>query len=177
MQNKHRIEEKLKVFLEAKHEESRLINIINTIEKCKITGWEKWLQIELAHFLNNSFINENGYNWSREYGYTPTGEKAEKSLIYPDFAISFDNEKTLYLIEIKVNHDKSALEKGMTEDLKKYENTKKLKWNKQSFPIKGVFFLGILTNSNKDSIKLIDCHIKGKIPETNSSYFLCYKAS
>ena len=47
------------------------------------------------------------------------GEKIRP--IYPDFAISFDNEDTLYLIELKVGGDPSKLVKGIQEDRNKYE--------------------------------------------------------
>tara|TARA_Y100000588_G_scaffold392016_2_gene502490 strand:+ start:468 stop:1037 length:570 start_codon:yes stop_codon:yes gene_type:complete len=184
MDSVKKIENKLKEFLASENDNSRLPSVLKTIEKCKITGWEKWLQIEMAHFLENSFADDIGYRWSREYGYQINhDEKNEEKIttIYPDFAISFDSEESLYLVELKVSDNPSTLDSEIQKDREKYELLKKkdntLLWGRKRYAVKGVFYIGLLSNNsrNKNNFDNLPRETKfGSILSTNSSYMLLY---
>ncbi|CAM3458263.1 MULTISPECIES: hypothetical protein [Yersinia] len=73
---------------------------LRLISDMDITGWENWLQIEIALFLCR---NEHIISWGREVRF----ENPEGQRIVPDFFL-VNSDDTLSLIEVKMNKNKVA---------------------------------------------------------------------
>ncbi|WJG27809.1 hypothetical protein QSU96_19795 [Vibrio furnissii] len=78
-------------------QEEHVQKAISTIGKCKISGWEGWLQVEFANYLETKVYGEEkkNFDWYREYkiitkspNYDANDE--QNKYIIPDFWISSD---------------------------------------------------------------------------------------
>jgi len=173
--NKKWFEEKLAEFLSDK--DDRISPVLNTISDCKITGWEKWLQIEFAHFINNKYQKEEGsLRWSREYKYKSDGAK---EIVIPDFAVSFDNDKSLFLVETKISNKTSTIQLEIGKDIEKYKNINSLLWDGNEYEINGIYFIGITTSTNnnsefEESLSTAKLEISGNVGKTISQYCIYY---
>lgn len=107
--------------------QERVRSTIATIKECNITGWEKWLQVEFAHYLQaNIYKNaQHEFRWYREYKVITSScendnNKSEKQHILPDFWVSSDeDEHSYYLVELKCTNT-GDLETKMAEDINKW---------------------------------------------------------
>lgn len=99
-------------------------NRLNIIEEKAITGWEIWLQVELAFFLDK---HENVMEWVREVS-CATDKRVEKlkakGII--DFWLREKNKSTATMIAIELKQAKSAKSciTAMMKDLNKYHSLK-----------------------------------------------------
>lgn len=148
----------IKDFLEI----DRVKEAIATITKCKITGWEGWLQVEFAYYLETVVYGkqERKFDWYREYKINthsaPNDEESEEQnkYIIPDFWISSDQgDDSYYLIEFKRSNS-GSLRRDMEEDITKWKAhieqcTDELKCGsdpENTYTNCGVFFVGVDTN-------------------------------
>lgn len=99
-------------------------NRLNLIEKRNITGWEIWLQVELAFFLDE---HENVMEWMREISCS-TDRRVEKlkakGII--DFWVREKNKSTETMIAIELKQSQSAKSciTAMIKDLNKFYSLK-----------------------------------------------------
>jgi hypothetical protein len=165
--NQDQVSKCIKDFLET----DRVKEAIATITKCKITGWEGWLQVEFAHYLETVVYGEQErkFDWYREYQInthsSPNDEESEEKnkYIIPDFWISSDQgDDSYYLIEFKRSNS-GSLPSDMEKDITKWKahiGCYKGALECASEPGKaykncGVFFVGVETNPSdlRPSIK------------------------
>jgi len=156
--NQDQVSKCIKDFLET----DRVKEAIATITKCKITGWEGWLQVEFAYYLETVVYGKHKqkFDWYREYKInthsSPNDEESEEKSKYiiPDFWISSDQgDDSYYLIEFKRSNSRS-LPGDMGEDITKWKAhieqcTDELKCGsdpENTYTNCGVFFVGIDTN-------------------------------
>lgn len=104
--------------------QKRIRDHLNLIEEKAITGWEIWLQIELAFFLDKQ---ENVMEWVREVSCS-TDKRVEKlkdkGII--DFWLKERNKSTETMIAVELKQSKSAKSciTAMMKDLNKYYSLK-----------------------------------------------------
>jgi hypothetical protein len=102
----------------------------------KITGWEKWLQIELATYLRE---HESIKNWGREVQHKLDKRSAKsKNSCAIDFVIHQKHKHSNLALEIKQGKSMAGCVQGMLRDLLKVNKIK----NSQ-FESRGVWCLGI----------------------------------
>ena len=97
---------------------------LSTIKKCNIRGWEKWLQIEFALFLEN---HENCPNWKRETRYSLDRRSSKTAnQAYADFCIrkKYSSINHYIAIEFKAMNRWSDCLRGMMVDWAKIEKIK-----------------------------------------------------
>lgn len=162
--NKEQIFKLLHEFIQ----QPRIQSTLSTIKECDISGWEGWLQVEFAHYVQNEVYNKKKFqfSWYREYKVITKSDRYDESdknnkYIIPDFWISSDTnklqttEKDFYLIEFK-RSNKGDIHKLMKEDIRKWRSFIDLAKNKRNLVCRnktydvyfncGVFFVGIDTN-------------------------------
>lgn len=97
---------------------------LNLIEEKNITGWEIWLQVELAFFLD---VQENVTDWLREVPCS-TDRRVEKlkakGII--DFWLREKNKSSEMMIAVELKQAKSAKRciSAMIKDLNKFHSLK-----------------------------------------------------
>lgn len=149
--------------------QERVRSTIATIKECDITGWEKWLQVEFAHYLQTKIYknDEHEFRWYREYkvisSHCDKGD-SQKEYILPDYWISSDKgENSYYLIELKCSNT-GSLEAKMAEDVNKWntyieKHGRILACSSDSMEYRnsGVFFVGVDTKHKETEIEARDC--------------------
>ncbi|EGR2798107.1 hypothetical protein [Vibrio cidicii] len=153
--------------------QERVRSTIATIKECNITGWEKWLQVEFAHYLQaNIYKNaQHEFRWYREYKVITSScendnNKSEKQHIPPDFWLSSDeDEHSYYLVELKCTNT-GDLETKMAEDINKWNmhiknNRHVLTCVSDSVQYRnaGIFFVGVDIRYKDLTIDVSDCHL------------------
>ncbi|MFA0438897.1 hypothetical protein BCU70_12090 [Vibrio sp. 10N.286.49.C2] len=158
---------------------------IATIKECQISGWEGWLQVEFAHYLQGTVYKDKKtpFSWYREYKII-TGQEGDNDkvdYIIPDFWISSDTnpEQDFYLIEFKRSNN-GDIKKLMEDDISKWTNHISLSSNPSDikcqngkkeeyiYKNKGVIFVGVDT---KLDATLIKDEIEGVIAHGMASPF------
>jgi hypothetical protein len=131
-------------FVKQKHIQNRL----NFIDNHYVTGWETWLQIEFAHFINS---HENVSEWSREDQFSTDKRKSKfKDKIAIDFLVrqkGFSKDKYIAL-ELKQHYSIETCIAYMMDDIAKLDNVKLSETNFRSF-----WNIGIHPRDNKTTIK------------------------
>lgn len=151
--------------------QERVRSTIATIKECYITGWEKWLQVEFAHYLQAHIYknNQHEFRWYREYKViSSTCEKdnnrSQKEHILPDYWISSDEgEHSYYLVELKCSNT-GDLESKMAGDVNKWKMHTKEHGHVLtcvSDPVQyrnaGIFFVGVDIGFKEIQIEVGDC--------------------
>lgn len=137
-------------------EEEHIKEVIATIKECQVSGWEGWIQVEFAHYLQKKVYKDQkaNFSWYREYKVHSSGDNH----IIPDFWISSDEDEISYfLIEFKRSNS-GKLEDEMKVDVEKWRNHIAINQGKLYCPTDnktynnlGVFFVGVDTNpANKE---------------------------
>ncbi|RZP80906.1 hypothetical protein D8T51_07080 [Vibrio vulnificus] len=141
-------------------QEEHVQKAISTIGKCKISGWEGWLQVEFANYLETKVYGEEkkNFDWYREYkiitkspNYDANDE--QNKYIIPDFWISSDQaSNAYYLIEFKrsntgaiVSEMKVDIEKWLTHMDSYKDALECASESGQNYKNLGVFFVGVDT--------------------------------
>ncbi|MGR5258646.1 hypothetical protein ACPV5Q_01630 [Vibrio astriarenae] len=146
-------------------QEEHVQKTIATIGKCQISGWEGWLQVEFAHYLETKVYGEKKqqFNWYREYKIITKSSIYDKSdeqnkYIIPDFWISSGpDSNAYYLIEFKRSNT-GAIVREMKVDIEKwlthidyYNDTLEcVSEPENNYKNLGVFFVGIDTKSTDE---------------------------
>lgn len=147
--NERELAEYFKKFFEC----GRVKEVLATIKECGISGWEVWLQVEFAHYLQKKVYKEEEvkFDWHREYKIT----NGAGSSIIPDFWVSSDsNDKSYFLIELKRSNSGKLKEK-MKRDIKKWQgyieqhgDILECAGDPETYSLSGIFFVGVDTNPN-----------------------------
>jgi hypothetical protein len=109
---------------------------LQVIRAQRITGWEKWLQVEFAAFIQD---HENVKAWGREapYGFDMRIEKARKTCAV-DFIIHQKFKQSHLALEMKQIDSVSRCTRAMIEDI-----AKMLTIRRSEFDIRSVWSLGV----------------------------------
>ncbi|ATD64711.1 hypothetical protein ACFPVS_04740 [Neisseria weixii] len=103
-------------------ERQEFIDRLNTIEKTEITGWEIWLQVEFALFLQE---HKRVAEWKREIRHSLDMRKSDYwNNASIDFYIRQKQARSFIPLEIKQNRNASSCIKSMSDDIKKFRNIK-----------------------------------------------------
>lgn len=103
--------------------QSSIIKTLKIIDEQKISGWEKWMQIEFAKFCNeNSKISQ----WCREERYE-LDKRASKNRnsCSVDFSLRQKHKQTWLAIELKQKDSASGCIKSMLKDAVKLSKIKR----------------------------------------------------
>ncbi len=150
----------------------RIKSVITTIMDCNISGWEGWLQVEFAHYLQTEvYKNDESCEWYREYKVKSKSNVDDKEgFIIPDFWIKStecnSEHESYYLIEFKRDNSGKMLD-GIKKDIEKWtthieHSGDELKCPDHADSINtGVFFIGI----DKSGIVFDDTIDKAKMIE------------
>ena len=147
-----------------------------------ITSYEKWLQIELSHFMDKQYnlsylILEDEFK-VRKDSFT------DKTKVRPDIGFrpkGWKKESLIY-IELKQNLDYKKCLKEMIKDFEKVDAS--LKWSKNRNNIRYIYLCGVFKNTenlkgsffkeyieNNSVIDLSDGYLFKSIPNTQYSVF------
>lgn len=140
------VEQLITAFFAKKHIQERL----KLIKKKEVTGWEIWLQVEFAVFIDNHC--DIG-NWWREYPYSvdKRSEKYRQHMVI-DFVFRKKNASTTRYIalEFKQNLNTTACIRGMLQDIGKVFNVKS-----SEDDIRSMWCLGIHPESTEVEDKIL----------------------
>lgn len=132
--------------------------ILAAIDESAMTGWEKWLQIELASFLGT---HAGVRAWWRESKYELDQRVLDsRKMCAVDFLVREKGKQTHMALELKQGNSPNGCIKGMLRDKKKIAAIKSAK-----FDIRSVWCLGVhraedpseirrLTNYHADKMKV-----------------------
>lgn len=161
--------------------QTNIIVRLKLISQKEITGWEIWLQVEFAIFLDE---HSNIARWDREYTYSVDGRKNKnRSLIAVDFTFRKKNSSTYRYIALEMKQNKSASSciRAMMNDIHKLLSIKR-----SVDDIRSIWNLGVHLYEEPDVIyekvrkheryfklRLIDnCIASDRIKDTHFSYTL-----
>ncbi len=151
--------------------------ILRALDESSITGWEKWLQIELAAFLG---VHTGITAWWRESKHELDQRVlASRKKCAVDFLVKEKWKQTHMALELKQANSPNACIKGMLRDKKKIASIKQAK-----FDIRSAWCLGIhraedpgevrrLTNYHADKMKTAikpDLFASQRIRRTDYAY-------
>lgn len=142
---------------------ARIYKALQTIDEKGITGWENWLEVELAIY----FSAHDGISECKLEAPLPIDKRKEKVLEKPrvDFALrrkGFAKSRYIYL-ELKCANSPRTCVKNMLYDIRKLEKAKSRK-------VRSSFVIGVHHRENKPRIrKLIRQHV-GKRDDVSSAY-------
>lgn len=163
-------EKSLETLIQQFFVEDHVVEVLNTISDCSISGFEGWLQIEFAHYLQKQFKDKkHTKSWYREYQLVNNVENSEKDKnVIPDFWFSIDEKESEYdLIEFKQNSkcNLKDLETSMQEDCDKYKtlNAKVKCTDQKTYKIRNVYFVGVLPEVTEQKPKPSDDQISSKL--------------
>lgn len=119
-------------FLQREH----IKKTLRAIEISGMTGWEKWLQIELAAFLE---ARADIKAWWRESSYELDKRVVEsRKRCAVDFLVHQKRKQSHMALEVKQINSPKACVKGMIRDKKKIQSIKKAKYD-----IRSIWCLGV----------------------------------
>jgi len=128
---------------------SRVTKALDAIYKEKITGWEKWFEIELAlYFSNCDDLSESKTQFTLE----SDNRKTSKNKFIPDFGLRRKNyaKNKFIIIELKCNKVTKKCIKGMLEDLQKFYKIKNRQ--KKEKQMRSFFVVGVHKKENKPNV-------------------------
>ncbi len=109
---------------------------LKTIDECSMTGWEKWLQIELAAFLQ---AYPEIKAWWRESSYELDKRVvAARKKCAVDFLVHQKGKQSHLALELKQVSSPTACVQGMLRDKKKIQSIKSAKYDIRSIWCVGV---------------------------------------
>ncbi|WP_417878425.1 hypothetical protein [Vibrio sp.] len=119
----------------------------------KRDDWEKWFQIEFAFFLQRTFE----VNVERELpAYTDSPLKQD-SRFFIDVVYKLSDEKRFVFLEIKCTRSTAALKRGLSRDVSKLRNTRKI----ASHPKRSSWCIGFHRSCTENDLDSIKEFIKG----------------
>ncbi|KTT04814.1 hypothetical protein SB14R_04080 [Pseudomonas oryzihabitans] len=123
-----------------------VIEGLQAIDDANVTGWEIWLQVEFARFLN-THISEP--EWEREVSLKYDRRRTNRSYLKPDFIIrkkhrAIDRYSAL---EFKQHPDALACIGNMLKDREKIS-----KMRKSEIDLRSYWSLGVFRTSSQDEV-------------------------
>ena len=113
--------------------QNRIQKQFQVISKCNITGWEIWLQIEFASFLEE--IDVSISEWYREWEYPLDKRKTNKSKMFIDFLIrqKYAKKDSYIALELKQSLSMKTCITNMIKDVDKVISIRKSTSDIRSF--------------------------------------------
>ena len=109
---------------------------LKAIDESAMTGWEKWIQIELAAFLET---RDDIKAWWRESAYELDGRVVEsRKKCAVDFLVHQKWKQSHMAVELKQVNSPTACVQGMIKDKKKIQGIKSTKYD-----IRSVWCVGV----------------------------------
>lgn len=116
-----------------------------SIKEDSITGWEKWLQIEISSFLRQ---HEKVKRWVRESPYALDQRVAQsRTKCAVDFIIHQKHKHSHLALEVKQVNSPASCINAMTKDVKKMISIRG-----SEFDIRSVWCLGVHNNETLETI-------------------------
>lgn len=136
--------------------------ILSAIEECKMTGWEKWLQIELSAFLDS---HTGVTAWWRESKYDLDQRVLEsRKKCAVDFLIQEKWKQSHMALELKQINSANGCVKSMIQDKKKIAAIKSVKYD-----IRSVWCLGVHRTADPAEVHRLTAYHADKL-NTEISY-------
>lgn len=118
---------------------------LKTIDECSMTGWEKWLQIELASFLQD---HPEVKAWWRESSYQLDKRViASRKKCAVDFLVHEKAKHSHMAIELKQTKSATACIQGMLKDKRKIQSIKGAEYD-----IRSVWCIGVHHSVGEDEV-------------------------
>lgn len=138
---------------------------LKAIDASKMTGWEKWLQIELATYLDT---RADIKTWWRESSYEIDGRVAEsRKKCAVDFLVHQKRKQSHMALELKQVNSPTACVQGMLRDKKKIDSIKTTKYD-----IRSVWCVGVHRCAEMDEVKRLVAYYSSKLKSPVNSTFL-----
>lgn len=138
---------------------------LKAINDCEMSGWEKWLQIELSAFLET---RDDIRAWWRESSYEIDKRVAEsRKSCAVDFLIHQKWKQSHMALELKQVNSPTACIQGMIKDKKKIETIKTAKYD-----IRSVWCLGVHRAIESDEVKRLAAYYGSKLKSPVNSKLL-----
>lgn len=137
---------------------------LKTINDCKMSGWEKWLQIELAAYLET---REDIKAWWRESSYEIDKRVVEsRKRCAVDFLVHQKWKQSHMALELKQVNSPAACIQGMIKDKKKIETIKTAKYD-----IRSVWSIGVHRVTETAEVKRLADYYSSKLKLPINSQF------
>jgi hypothetical protein len=115
--------------------EKRIRETLFIIDETEVTGWEKWLQIELAKYCNS---RSDIKTWGREARYELDRRSSARSTASIDFVVHQKHKQSPLALEIKQAKSARGCIRAMIKDKQKLWS---IKWSKDD--LRSVWCLGV----------------------------------
>jgi hypothetical protein len=125
----------------------RIRETLALIADCEISGWEKWLQIELARHYNS---RDDVKAWDREVRYALDRRSTARAATAIDFLIHQKHKHSPLGIELKQVKSPRACVKAMLKDKKKVWN---IKWSQDN--LRDVWCIGVHNAEDPKRVRAI----------------------
>ncbi|MDH0202776.1 hypothetical protein [Comamonas aquatica] len=125
--------------------QKRTRETLSIISETEITGWEKWLQIELAKYCNT---HEDIKTWGREARYELDKRSAIRSKTAIDFFVHQKRKHSPLGIELKQINSLKPCVKAMLVDKKKIS---RIKWSQDD--LRAVWCVGVHHFAEPEKVK------------------------
>lgn len=136
--------------------QSHIKKTLVAIKTAEITGWEKWLQVELAtHFFSTPSVKE----WEQEVRHHLDKRKTDgRSTVSIDFHIHQKGKHSALALEVKQGRKMAGCVQGMLRDLKKVSKIKD-----SQLVTRSAWFLGVHPAASRtDVLAEVDYYAKTK---------------
>lgn len=143
---------------------------LNSIKNNKISGWEKWLQIELAMYLARS---SDVAEWNMEYVFKVNKKfNAGRSFIYLDlgFRLKKHSKSEWFFVDIKQHDDYQKCIDGMTKDFQKVITARKR--SLRGVSIRYIACAGIFISQDKRTVKKYVENIMNDLKITSQGIYI-----
>lgn len=129
---------------------------LRAIDESAMTGWEKWIQIELAAFLEG---RDDIKAWWRESGYELDGRvAASRRKCAVDFLVHQKWKQSHMAVELKQVNSPTACVQGMLKDKKKIQGIKSAKYD-----IRSVWCVGVHRVAEPDEVLRLVAYYGSKL--------------
>lgn len=129
---------------------------LKAIDESQMTGWEKWIQIELAAFLE---AREEIKAWWRESSYELDGRVvASRKKCAVDFLVHQKWKQSHMALELKQVNSPTACVQGMIRDKKKIQGIKSTKYD-----IRSAWCVGVHRVCEPDEVKRLVAYYGSKL--------------
>ena len=142
--------------------------IMHYVISYKLNDWEKWFQIEFAHFIHqkNEYIVEREVTAYLDPMLFPDSSHVKIDLVLREQDPLFS--KKFIFIEVKCTKKASALIKGLKEDKDKIKAIRKCEYRKRSFVGIGFYLLCDPETSDR-----MDSYVSEKLKGTHDLFNIC----
>lgn len=129
---------------------------LKAISDSEMTGWEKWIQIELAAYVN---ARDDIKAWWRESSYEIDGRVVEsRKKCAVDFLVHQKWKQSHLAVELKQVNSPGACVQGMLRDKKKIQSIKSAKYD-----IRSAWCVGVHRFVEPDEVRRLAAYYASKL--------------